>query len=452
VVRPSLSEADQHSQFVWEQFAAKTKFAGVPEDVKKIISADAAKRNDQQKQQLTNYFLQHVHPTAAKKLAEPMQHRDRVQQQLAALEKQIPATLVMEERPEPRQAHILERGEYTLKREPVQSAVPEWIAAPVPGAPQNRLGLAMWLTQPSHPLTARVTVNRFWQQLFGIGLVRTAEDFGVQGEQPSHPELLDWLALDFIQSGWNVKQTLKQMVMSATYQQSSAVRPEKLQIDPENRLLAQGPRFRLDAEVIRDQALAVSGLLIGRIGGKSVKPYQPAGLWKPVGFGGSNTATFVQDSGDKLFRRSMYTFWKRTVPPPSMATFDAPDRETCQVRRARTNTPLQALVLMNDVQYVEAARKFAEGVLRQSGLDAAQRVQWAVKSVLARQPTSSEQEALLQLQSEAAEQFAAQPEEAQKLLQAGEAPVDQTFDPVELASWTMVTHVILNLSETVTRN
>ncbi|GAB5444315.1 MAG: PSD1 and planctomycete cytochrome C domain-containing protein [Fuerstiella sp.] len=452
VVRPSLSEADQHSQFVWEQFAAKTKFAGVPEDVKKIISADAAKRNDQQKQQLTNYFLQHVHPTAAKKLAEPMQHRDRVQQQLAALEKQIPATLVMEERPEPRQAHILERGEYTLKRDPVQSAVPEWIAAPVPGAPENRLGLAMWLTQPSHPLTARVTVNRFWQQLFGIGLVRTAEDFGVQGEQPSHPELLDWLALDFIQSGWNVKQTLKQVVMSATYQQSSAVRPEKLQIDPENRLLARGPRFRLDAEVIRDQALAVSGLLIGRIGGKSVKPYQPAGLWKPVGFGGSNTATFVQDSGDKLFRRSMYTFWKRTVPPPSMATFDAPDRETCQVRRARTNTPLQALVLMNDVQYVEAARKFAEGVLRQSGLDAAQRVQWAVKSVLARQPTSSEQEALLQLQSEAAEQFAAQPEEAQKLLQAGEAPVDQTFDPVELASWTMVTHVILNLSETVTRN
>ena len=245
----------------------------------------------------------------------------------------------MEDRKEARQAYILERGQYTEKREKVSSAIPEWIAPPVKGAPANRLGLAQWLVQPKHPLTSRVTVNRFWQQFFGTGLVKTAEDFGVQGEQPSHPELLDWLAIDFVESGWDVKQCLKQIVMSATYQQSSRVSPRKLAADPENRLLARGPRFRLDAETIRDQALAVSGLLIDRIGGKSVKPYQPAGLWKPVGFGGSNTSVFVQDKGDKLFRRSMYTFWKRTVPPPSMATFDAPNRETCAVRRARTNTP-----------------------------------------------------------------------------------------------------------------
>ena len=239
--------------------------------------------------------------------------------------------------------------------------------------------------------------------------------------------------------------------MSATYQQSSNVNPEKVAIDPDNRLLARGPRFRLDAEVIRDQALAVSGLLIETIGGKSVKPYQPAGLWKPVGFGGSNTATFVQDKGDKLFRRSMYTFWKRTVPPPAMATFDAPDRETCQVRRARTNTPLQALVLLNDVQYVEAARKFAEQVMMNGGTEPGARVVYAFRSVLSRLPTETEQQSLSNLYEEYLSGFRGDPEAATKLLAAGESSRNEELDSPELAAWSMVTHVLLNLSETVTR-
>jgi hypothetical protein len=296
-----------------------------------------------------------------------------------------------------------------------------------------------------------VTVNRFWQQFFGIGLVKTSEDFGVQGEQPSHPELLDWLAMDFVESGWDVKRFLTQIVMSATYQQSSRVVPEKLAADPNNRLLARGPRFRLDAEVIRDQALAVSGLLVETIGGRSVKPYQPAGLWKPVGFGGSNTAVFVQDSGDKLFRRSMYTFWKRTVPPPSMSTFDAPDRETCQVRRARTNTPLQALVLMNDVQYVEAARKFAERIMAEGGTSSDERIRHAFRMIVSRQPGSTEVQSLSTLFEEYLSLFRSDPESATKLLSTGESPVNEQLDSGELAAWSMVAHVLLNLSETVTR-
>jgi hypothetical protein len=380
-----------------------------------------------------------------------LQQQAKLKKQLVELEKAVPSTLVMEDRKEPRQAFILERGQYTEKRDKVSSAVPEWLAPPVPGAPANRLGLAQWLVQPDHPLTARVTANRLWQQFFGIGLVRTSEDFGVQGEHPSHPELLDWLAIDFVSSGWDVKRFLKQLAMSATYQQSSRVTREKLAADPENRLLARGPRFRLDAEVIRDQALALSGLLINRIGGKSVKPYQPAGLWKPVGFGGSNTSVFVQDKGDKLFRRSMYTFWKRTVPPPSMTTFDAPNRETCQVRRARTNTPLQALVLMNDVQYVEAARKFAERIVNEGGAGVDERVTFAFRSVLARRPTATEMQLLTSLFNDYLSEFRKQPESAAKLLSAGESPRNEQLDVHELAAWTMVGHVLLNLSETVTK-
>ncbi|MEQ9408904.1 MAG: PSD1 and planctomycete cytochrome C domain-containing protein [Fuerstiella sp.] len=451
IVSESLSDTQKRSLFAWEQFCAKVKQPALPEEIQKLLDTDRAARTPEQTTQLTRYYLQHVHPDSRAQLAEPMAQQAALKKQLEDLEKTIPATLVMEDRPEPRQAYVLERGQYTEKREPVASAVPEWLAPPVPNAPANRLGLAQWLVQPGHPLTARVTVNRFWQQLFGTGLVKTSEDFGVQGQQPSHPELLDWLAIDFVESGWDVKRCLKQMVMSATYQQSSAVTPEKLTADPENRLLARGPRFRLDAEVIRDQALAVSGLLIETIGGKSVKPYQPAGLWKPVGFGGSNTATFVQDKGDKLFRRSMYTFWKRTVPPPSMSTFDAPDRETCQVRRARTNTPLQALVLMNDVQYVEAARKFAERVMTEGGISVDERITFAFRAVVNRRPGETERQSLANLFEEYHSLFRNDPESATKLLSAGESPRNELLAPAELAAWSMVTHLLLNLSETVTR-
>jgi hypothetical protein len=300
-------------------------------------------------------------------------------------------------------------------------------------------------------LTSRVTVNRYWQHYFGTGLVKTSEDFGIQGERPSHPELLDWLALDFIDSGWDVRRMQKQIVMSSTYRQSSRVTPRQLSIDPENRWVSRGPRFRLDAEIIRDQALYLSGLMHGAIGGPSVKPYQPAGLWKPVGFGGSNTSVFKQDSGEKLYRRSMYTFWKRTSPPPSMTTFDAPDRETCQVRRARTNTPLQALVLMNDVQFIEAARKFAERVLHEAGASDEERLNFAFRSIVGRRPGDEEIKKLLTFQAEYRQMFGEDPESAAQLLSAGESPRDESLNVGELAAWSMVAHLLMNLSETITK-
>ncbi|MFT5324398.1 MAG: mono/diheme cytochrome c family protein [Planctomycetaceae bacterium] len=451
VTSRSLSDEQKRSLFAWEQFRQKVKQPALPAEIQKLLDIEKAKRTEDQTKQLTRYYIENVHPDSRAMLAEPLKAQATLKTQLADLEKAIPATLVMEDRKEQRQAFILERGQYTEKRDKVSSAIPEWLAPPVKDAPANRLGLAQWLVQPNHPLTSRVTVNRFWQQFFGTGLVKTAGDFGVQGEQPSHPELLDWLALDFVESGWDVKRCLKQIVMSATYQQSSRVNPDKLAADPDNRLLARGPRFRLDAEIIRDQALAVSGLLIDKIGGKSVKPYQPAGLWKPVGFGGSNTSVFVQDKGENLFRRSMYTFWKRTVPPPSMATFDAPDRETCAVRRARTNTPLQALVLMNDVQYVEAARKFAERVISEGGGSVEERVTFAFRSVVARQPNATELQSLTTLLTEYLSEFRKSPDAATKLLSAGESPRNEQLDANELAAWTMVTHLLLNLSESVTK-
>ena len=280
-----------------------------------------------------------------------------------------PTTLVFRERAgEPKPAYLLKRGEYDQRGEKVGRAVPAFLPPFPPGEPVNRLGLANWLVAPDHPLTARVAVNRLWLQVFGTGLVKTAEDFGSQGEPPSHPELLDWLAVQFREDGWDVKRMMKRLVMSATYRQSSRVAPEKLAKDPDNRLLSRGPRYRLDAEMLRDQALFVSGLLVEHVGGPSVKPPQPPGLWEAVGYTASNTARFVADRGaDKVDRRSLYIFWKRTSAPPQMTTFDAPSREACTVRRERTNTPLQALLLLNEPQMIEASRALAERVLREAG-------------------------------------------------------------------------------------
>jgi len=450
IISLSLSQQQKRSQYAWEQFTVRDNYSGIPGEVQKALKVDRGKRTPDQAKLVTRHFLRHVHPDSRGRVAKQLSKQKIISNKLAAIQKNMPSSMVMEDRKNPRQAYVLERGQYTEKREKVSSTVPSWLAPPVKDAPSNRLGLAQWLVQPRHPLTARVTVNRFWQQLFGTGLVRTSEDFGVQGEHPSHPELLDWLALDFVGSGWDVKRFLMQLVLSATYQQSSRIEKSKLAADPENRLLARGPRFRLDAEVIRDQALAVSGLMNKQIGGKSVKPYQPPGLWKPVGFGGSNTSVFKQDKGEKLYRRSMYTFWKRTSPPPSMETFDAPNRETCQVRRARTNTPLQALVLMNDVQFVEAARKFAERVMGE-GDDVEGRAVFAFRSILGRRPETAELTALARIYREYLVEFKAAQGSAAKLLSVGESPRDQKLDVNELAAWTMVTHLILNLSETVTK-
>ena len=250
--------------------------------------------------------------------------------------------------------------------------------------PKNRLGLAKWLVRPENPLTARVTVNRFWQELFGTGIVRTTGDFGMTGESPSHQELLDWLAVEFRESGWDIKKCFRLMVTSATYRQAATVTPEKLEKDPSNRLLSRGPRFRMDAEMIRDYALAASGLLSPKIGGPSVRPYQPPGVWEAVAMPGSNLRNYVQDHGESLYRRSMYTFWKRAAPPASMEIFNAPTREVCTVRRERTDTPLQALVTLNDTQFVEAARVLAEHALKDGGATTETRLDFIARRLLAR--------------------------------------------------------------------
>ena len=332
--------------------------AGLPDGLKPILAVERSKRTETQKSDLLVQFVEHGY-SGTRSLFDPL-HAElaKAERERSRIDGQIPTTLVFRERGgEPRPAFLLNRGEYDQRRDKVGRATPAFLPPLPPGAPLNRLGLARWLVAPNHPLTARVAVNRFWLQIFGTGLVKTAEDFGSQGEPPSHPELLDWLAVQFQDDGWNVKRFMKRLVMSATYMQSSRLTPEGLARDPANRLLARGPRFRLDAEIVRDQAFFLGGLLVERTGGPSVKPPQPAGLWEAVGYTDSNTARFTADIGaEKVHRRSLYTFWKRTSPPPQMTALDAPSRESCQVRRERTNTPLQALLLLNEPQMVEASR------------------------------------------------------------------------------------------------
>lgn len=370
------------------------------------------------------------------------------------LESEIPTTMVMADAEMPRKTFILTRGAYDKPDREVSAGVPAALPPLPEGEPANRLTLARWLVNRDHPLTARVMVNRLWQMLFGIGIVRTAEDFGTQGEWPSHPELLDWLAVEFVESGWDVKHMLKLMVMSRTYRQSAAVSPEALAADPENRLLSRHPRLRLSAEGVRDNALAISGLLVEKLGGASVRPYQPPGLWEEMAIDpdGSefSAQVYKQDKDEALYRRSLYVFRKRTVPHPALQIFDAPSREVCTVRRVRTNTPLQALVLMNDPTYVEAARQFAQRMLR-SGSDDAARLTTGFELALARPPTDDELAALSELCAAQRRHFAKDTDAATKLLAIGEAPRDETLDACEHAAWTMVASAMLNLDETITK-
>ena len=365
--------------------------------------------------------------------------------------KTLPITLVMQERDERRQTYVLNRGEYDQPRDKVSPGVPAVLANSNERSPTDRLGLAQWLVDQDHPLTARVTVNRLWQQLFGVGLVKTAEDFGAQGEWPSHPELLDWLACEIIESGWDIKHMLKVMVTSATYRQSSQVSPDLHRRDPENRLLARGPRFRMEAEMIRDQALAVSGLLVEQLGGPSVRPYQPAGLWKAVAYPDSNTQVFMKDEGPAQYRRSLYTYWKRTSPPPNMTAFDAPSRETCTVRRPRTNTPLQALILLNDPQFVEAARALAQRAMLEVESSPVARIARVFRFVTAREPTESERDVLLDLYNGQLRDFEDNPDAAEQLLSVGDSPRDETLDIAEHAAMLNVAATILSLDEAVTK-
>ncbi|MDX2152167.1 MAG: DUF1553 domain-containing protein [Bryobacteraceae bacterium] len=347
-------------------------------------------------------------------------------------------------------AHVLYRGAYDQLRDKVEPAAPSALPPMPEGLPRNRLGLAQWLVSDSNPLTARVTVNRFWQEVFGTGLVRTSEDFGSQGQPPVHPELLDWLAVDFRENNWDVKRFFKQIFLSAAYRQSAAATPLKLEKDPENLLLSRGPRFRMDAEVVRDSALAVSGLLNPRIGGASVKPYQPDGLWETVAMPVSDTRFYVRDAGDKLYRRSMYTFWKRSAPPASMDIFNAPSRENCTVRRERTNTPLQALVTLNDVQFFEAARALAQAALSEAAtLD--KQLDHMTTRVLARLFDLKERAVIKKAHADFLAQYKANPAQAKDAINVGESAPDPTLDPAQLAALTMVANSILNLDEAVNK-
>ena len=340
----------------------------LPKPVQDAVKVDATKRNAQQKKVLHDYYLEHVYGRMRVTFDPLLQSLTALEKERDRIEKELPMTLVSREIATPRSAYILKRGEYDQRGVQVSRGVPSFLPPFPKDAPLNRLGFAQWLLSPEHPLTARVQVNRLWQQVFGTGLVKTSEDFGSQGEPPSHPELLDWLATQYREDGWDTKKMMKRLVLSYTYRQSSKVTKDRLAKDAANRLLSRGPRFRLDAEMLRDQALFASGLMIEKLGGPSVKPPQPSGLWEAVGYVTSNTARFTADTGnDKVHRRSLYTFWKRTSPPPQMTTFDAPSREACLVRRERTNTPLQALLLMNETQYVEAASALAERTLKEGG-------------------------------------------------------------------------------------
>jgi hypothetical protein len=423
----------------------------LPQAVRDALAMPDESRNDAQHLTLRRYFREHVSGELQPRFATLAQ----LNAQRAELDKAVPTVMVMREMPTPRDTFLLVRGQYDKHGEKVLPGVPACLPPLAAGAPANRLGLAHWLVDRTHPLTARVIVNRYWQMLFGTGLVKTAEDFGSQGERPSHPELLDWLAVEFRESGWDVKHILRLMVTSATYRQSSVATADLLAKDPENRLLARMSRLRLQAEAIRDQALAASGLLDGRIGGASVSPYQPPGLWEELMSreDGKNWSAqvYVQSHGPDLYRRTMYTFWKRTSPPPTLSTFDAPDREVCTVRRARTNTPLQALVLMNDPTYVEAARKLAERVLGQSGTTD-ERLSHMFEVVLARPPRERELAVLQRILEQQLAAFGADSAAALKLLAVGESPRDERFPLADLAAWANVASVVLNLDEAVTRN
>jgi Protein of unknown function (DUF1553)/Protein of unknown function (DUF1549)/Concanavalin A-like lectin/glucanases superfamily/Planctomycete cytochrome C len=358
---------------------------------------------------------------------------------------------VMQERSQEAMANVLVRGAYDKRGEAVKPGTPH-ILPPMPDSlPKNRLGFAQWLLRDDHPLTARVTVNRFWQEVFGTGIVRTSGDFGITGELPSHPELLDWLAVEFRESGWDVKKFFKLIVTSAAYRQSSAMSAEKREKDPFNRLLSRGPRFRMDGEMIRDYALAASGLLVRKLGGPSVRPYQPEGVWEAVAMIGSNTRDYRRDSGESLYRRSMYTFWKRAAPPASMEIFNAPNRETCAVRRERTNTPLQALVTLNDVQFVEAARHLAQVTLKDGGDKVETRFDFLARRLLARPFREEERKVVQGVLDELLAFYKAHLDDARKLIAVGESKADPALDAATLAAWTMVANQMFNLDEVLNK-
>lgn len=411
------------------------------EPLSAIIQIPKEKRSAAQAYKLRRYYLD-GHAPAQFKAAFTL--LNRAKKELADFDESIPDTMVMEEMAKPRDTHVLIRGEYDRKGSKVHSGVPAVLSPPTAN-PNNRLAFARWLVQRDNALTARVTVNRLWQMVFGTGIVKTVEDFGAQGEWPSHPELLDWLAVEFMEHDWDMKALLKTILCSAAYRQSSKVTEDLLRRDPDNRHLARGPRTRLSAEMIRDQALFVSGLLVEKVGGPSVKPYQPAGLEKEL----HGTDDEGHDHGPNLYRRSLYTYWKRTVAPPGLATFDAANRETCVVRETRTNTPLQALNLLNDVTFVEAARVLAQRVMLEAGTTTAERLKLGFRLATCRAPNARELRFLVAGYDEHLKRFKRDLDAARKLVSAGESPRFEDLDLAEHAALSAMMNLILNLDEVI---
>ena len=444
---------------LWVRDQTASAGKSLPEAIRNVLLMASDQRSAEQTTNLRHYFLQHAFTATREQIAGLEKQITELDQKISAIRESAATTLVYREMPQPKPAFILNRGEYDQPKAQVDRAVPA-VLPPLPeGEPNNRLGLAKWLVAPNHPLTSRVTVNRIWQQFFGTGLVKTSEDFGSQGEPPSHPQLLDWLSSEFMQPQladashpWDTKHLVKLIAMSNSYRQSAQVTSETLERDPANRMITRGPRFRLDAEMLRDQALFVSGLLIDRVGGPSVKPPQPDGLWFAVGYSGSNTVRFKKDDGaEKVHRRTLYTFLKRTAPPPQMVTFDAPSRESCTVRRERTNSPMQALLMMNDPQYIECARALAERAFAQPAESITQRIHWMLRTVVLRHPLQSEVEQLTADYEAFLAEYHNDPDAAKKLIAVGEAPPASTLAPEELAAMTMVANVLLNLDEAINK-
>ena len=417
-----------------------------PEPISDIAGLPPAQRSRAQTEKLRLAFFRQYAPTEIVVAGRAVRDLER---QRDALWASYPTVMVMEEMAERRPTFRLQRGAYDSPAEEVFPGVPA-VLPPLPaGTEANRLSFAKWLVDPGHPLTARVTVNRFWQMYFGTGIVKTAENFGTQGAFPSHPELLDWLATSFVDSGWDIKALQRAIVTTAAYRQESKMTPEVFERDPENRLVARGPRLRLDAEIIRDQALSLSGLLVEELGGPSVKPYQPAGMWTDMVEGGYGD--YVEAEGDGLYRRSLYTFWKRTLGPPTMMTFDSSTREVCIVHTGITNTPMQALSLMNDVTYVEAARRLAERMMTEGGQTPAERIAYAYLLATAHQPPPRAAAILNEGYAGHLERYQVDRGAALALVSEGRSPRDQTLDVAELASYTMVANLILNFDGTITK-
>ena len=440
--RGRLDEARIYSRVLDEQEIAAL---ALDQSLQSIAARPAAQRSAVESLALRSFFLEQAAPEEAR---DAWKQHNALLREREKLERSFPTVMVMAERPEPRDTFLLTRGAYDKPGEKVLPGLPAVLPPLPPGAPNNRLGFARWLVGPANPLTARVAANRFWQMYFGAGLVKTAEDFGSQGESPSHPDLLDWLAAEFVRSRWDVKALQKLIVTSATYRQSSQAAPAVARKDPENRLLARGPRFRLPAEMIRDQALFAAGLLVDKLGGPPVKPYQPPGLWKEIAM---QDTEYLQGKGEDLYRRSLYTYWKRTAAPPMLVNFDSAMRESCVVREGRTNTPLQALNLMNDVTFLEAARFIGQRMIREGGAAVEDRLRRGFLLVLARRPSTRELELTRASLAFHLDYFASRPEQVRAYLSHGETPPDPSLDPRELAAYASLASLLLNLDEAVTK-